>query len=672
MVRTIFALIIAAVALVSCGGGGSSLSGGVAPAPGASAPVPVPVANGLWSASLGPWSSQSSGKLNAVAIDPRNASTIYAGGGIGATDGVTSDTGIFKTTNGGASWTPANTGLGDTTINALLFDSNGALYAATESGGIYRSTDGAGTWNQVSNARAVRQLVSSNGVLYAAARGGVLTSSDGMIWTLTTPTSAAANSIAVNGSDVYAGLVDGSLVRAGNAGTQTLRHFSALGAPPVVHAIAIDPANTRSIYVSIAGMIDGIYSDALAHSADAGTTWRSVTIPSSLRGAQAIGFSRLVPHRLYVAGVGLAYTDDASTFQTATGYGDARTLTVLDGDRIALASDQGLALGAYGGSFQPLTGGLPVNIVRSVAVHGSTMLVTMQDFPPARSLDGGATWQSLSVGSNENGVAYINPGAPNICYILDNGVSVSTDGCVTFTTQAIGARIASNQPFATVPGSARTYMVTANGLYVANDGIHFLPIACSVSGPVDIAIDPRNADHLFLSSANGGIRVWRSTDGGVTFARSASFDPPGPSYPDNAPALAVDPSNGDVIAATQTALYRSTDGGATFTALHQLQSDVRAAGDRRRDPDAREASTVTQGYNINEHVQFVPTSTGTMLLVTGGGGMMSSRDDGTTTASLDANAISHQFEGIAADGGRVCAGTDGQGVICTDASRLAY
>lgn len=664
--RHLCVLTIVAVALVSCGGGGSSSSQGMPAAPAST--LTVPQSNGAWSASLGPWNAQNSGKLNAFAIDPHDASTIYAGGGIGTVDGVTSDTGIYKTVNGGASWSAQNNGLLDTTINWLLFDPQGALYAATEKGGIFRSSDGAASWQQVSNEPAVRQIVEANGILYAVGKDGVLTSTNGITWSLAIPTPSQANTIAIRENDVYAGLADGSLLHAqGTASATMLYRFGALGAPPVVHAIAIDPADASSIYVSFAAMIDGIYTDALMHSFDAGRTWSPLSVPASLRGAQAIAFSRATPHRLYVAGTGLGYTDDARAVTAAQGYGDARTLQVLDGDRLVIGSDQGIGVGAYGASFRSLTAGLPVNIVRSVAVHGSTVLVTMQDFAPARSTDGGITWQTLSIGSQENGVAYINPSSPSICYVLDHGINVSTDGCSTFSSEAIGQRLASTQPFATDPASARTYAITANGLYVAADGVHFLPIACSVPNPVDIAVDPHDGRRIFISSATGGVAVWHSNDGGITFSRSTTFVPPGPSYPNDAPVLAVDPSNGAVVALTETAIYRSTDGGATFVPLQQL-----ALQERRRDPDARTRESETAGYNIGEHIQFIGTTAGPMLLMSTAAGIVSSFDDGSSTHPIGSNAISHQFEGIATDGnGRVCAGTDGEGVLCSDASTLA-
>src|SRR5437899_545861 len=80
-----------------------------------------------------------------LAIDPQTPTTLYAGAG-GPTDG-----GVFKSIDGGASWTAVNTGLTDLVINALAVDPrvSTTVYAGTSRGGIFKSTDGGGTWSAV-------------------------------------------------------------------------------------------------------------------------------------------------------------------------------------------------------------------------------------------------------------------------------------------------------------------------------------------------------------------------------------------------------------------------------------------------------------------------------------------------------------------------------------------
>lgn len=144
--------------------------------------------------------------VRAVAIDPNNPQTLYAGLGEGA--------GIYKSTNGGDSWGAINTGidlicpsyllpaggselgfslegppeepLGQiyssvpwTSIRAIVIDptSSQTVYAADHNSGIYLSTNGGSSWSKINDGltmRAVRALaISSDGqVVYAASWGG--------------------------------------------------------------------------------------------------------------------------------------------------------------------------------------------------------------------------------------------------------------------------------------------------------------------------------------------------------------------------------------------------------------------------------------------------------------------------------------------------------------------
>ena len=67
-------------------------------------------------------------------MDP---STIYAGG-----DGV-----VFKSTDGGASWSALSSGIGAAFVNVLAVDSSNParIYAGTY-GGVFKTVDGGASW----------------------------------------------------------------------------------------------------------------------------------------------------------------------------------------------------------------------------------------------------------------------------------------------------------------------------------------------------------------------------------------------------------------------------------------------------------------------------------------------------------------------------------------------
>jgi photosystem II stability/assembly factor-like uncharacterized protein len=80
----------------------------------------------------------------AVAADPKDPSTVYAG---------THEAGVFKSTDGGKSWRAAGAGLGGPDVHGLAVDPNAPrkLHAAVrdKGEGIYRTTDGGERWVRV-------------------------------------------------------------------------------------------------------------------------------------------------------------------------------------------------------------------------------------------------------------------------------------------------------------------------------------------------------------------------------------------------------------------------------------------------------------------------------------------------------------------------------------------
>ena len=82
------------------------------------------------------------GYVLALAINPQTPEILYAGTAWG---------GVFKSTNGGMSWTAMNTGLTNTYINALAINPQtpGTLYAGTWGGGVFRSTNGGTNWTAI-------------------------------------------------------------------------------------------------------------------------------------------------------------------------------------------------------------------------------------------------------------------------------------------------------------------------------------------------------------------------------------------------------------------------------------------------------------------------------------------------------------------------------------------
>ncbi len=116
--------------------------------------------------------------VTALAVDPHDPRLVYAGTG---RDSSPSDTGrgVWKSTDGGDSWTRAGDELVDQTITALALAPDGVLWAAVEEGAVFRSGDGGATWEDESKglqASRVYRLAPDPADperVYAATTGGV-------------------------------------------------------------------------------------------------------------------------------------------------------------------------------------------------------------------------------------------------------------------------------------------------------------------------------------------------------------------------------------------------------------------------------------------------------------------------------------------------------------------
>ena len=81
------------------------------------------------------------GFIMALAIDPVTPATLYAG---------TYRGGVFKSMNGGESWSAVNTGLPNLNVFSLVIDPQTppTLYVGIEAG-VFKSTNGGGSWSAV-------------------------------------------------------------------------------------------------------------------------------------------------------------------------------------------------------------------------------------------------------------------------------------------------------------------------------------------------------------------------------------------------------------------------------------------------------------------------------------------------------------------------------------------
>lgn len=237
--------------------------------------------------------------VQTLAIDPGNPSTVYAAPWLD-TVGIPSGGGVIKSTDGGAIWKPANSGLPfftgyanggmystTTEVDALAVDpTNSATVYAAVGCGIFKTTDGGANWSSASSGAAsscTSNLIFSSiavdpsnpTTIYAgSAYAGTLFQSldGGGTWSpfgSTLPT-AGIPALAVapgSPSTVYAGTKQSGIFTSIDGGVTWTAANSGLPNLPIL-ALAVDPPAPQTIYAGTGG--NGVFK-----STDAGATWQA-------------------------------------------------------------------------------------------------------------------------------------------------------------------------------------------------------------------------------------------------------------------------------------------------------------------------------------------------------------------------------------------------------------
>src|SRR5256885_2038391 len=144
-------------------------------------PVVGPAWTLLGPAPVGTGANTSAGRNTAIVIDPTNNQIVYAG---------FADGGVWKSTNGGTSWTVLTDTQPTLAVGAIVLDPQNpsVVYVGTGEGnfasdsfygrGILKSTDAGATWTQLGadifdSLSIPAMFIDASGALYVAAAQGV-------------------------------------------------------------------------------------------------------------------------------------------------------------------------------------------------------------------------------------------------------------------------------------------------------------------------------------------------------------------------------------------------------------------------------------------------------------------------------------------------------------------
>jgi photosystem II stability/assembly factor-like uncharacterized protein len=526
-------------------------------------------------------SSQYSGRISAVACSRTDPDRYY----VGAADG-----GVWRTIDGGQTWTPITDQMPTTAIGAIAVDptDDRVVYVGSGEGnfanhsryglGVYKTTDGGDTWNVLAagtfSGRCFSKIAvnpQTTNVLYAAVciAGGF-------------PSMAAAKNHPQRNDPV-------GIFKSVNGGVTWARLTAGL---PNLSAtdLALNPANPSVLYAGI-GHIFGSPDNGVYKSTDAGATWTKLSsgLPTATLGRVSLAVAPSQPSRVYAffaqpSDAGGGSSGAMGFYRSDNDGGDWSLLSTgasssynwyfgvvgVHPTNPAIACNAALDLAWVGASL-----GTPAHVDQhSIAWDAAGRIVAGCDGGVFRNPGSGGTWFPLN---NGLGAMQFYAGLSThpsdaermVGGLQDNGSVRRTAPGLSWGSISGGdggwTQLDQTNPsiiFTESQGTAALYRSVNGGNSFNNAGGGITGRNCFLPPYV---IDPNNPNRVLY----GTERVWQSLTGGVSGSWTAISPDLTASTSAAIRSLAIAPTNSQVVyAATNNGrVLVSTDGGVSFTLI---------------------------------------------------------------------------------------------------------
>lgn len=553
------------------------------------------------------WSgnAQASGRIVSIAPHPTDPDICYV-----ATDGG----GLWKTTSGGASWFPLTDTLASLRGGAVALDRDdpetvyfgtGDFRIGSTGAGLFRSTDGGASWTRVlqsSFATSISGVVAPAGstAVVVAASGGIFRSPSSVSPFVRVVTSATTSLWASPGAGtrMYAGIRSSGVHRSNDAGATWTRLTSSTiptSGFRNVHVAACDTDPDRVFAVlisSIAGSPTQLY-----RSDDGGTSWTWLPAADDFCTPQCwydayVAVDPGNPDIVYLGGVdprygkfGVARSEDGGVTWTerssvagVTLHPDHHTMAFGPAPGGGVAVWEGNDGGVWrsldaGNSWTNLNNGLETALLYNVTIHPTQpdrMLGGLQDNGTAERRATEVAWPQLQTG--DGGFSAFDPVNDLIRYTtyVYGDIYRWQDGDARMISPEFSDAVAWIAPIANDPADPNRLYLGTSRIWMTSDALASAPTWAPISGSLGggtlsrIAIAPSQPQVIYTGSSNGS--VYRTEDLTNWVARPSPGAGPGVS------GLVVSPHDPGEVWVSHYAnsggrVYRSMDGGATWTAM---------------------------------------------------------------------------------------------------------
>lgn len=567
---------------------------------------PAPILNG---------STAFSGRIVGIAASPTDSNTIL----IAAAGG-----GVWKTTNGGASWASLTDSQSTTVMGAIAIapSNSSVIYAGTGEPdnsidsyygrGILKSTDGGTTWALMGGNTFLRHTISrivvdptNLNVVYVAVAGG-----------------------GVNGFGGNTGIYK---TTDGGATWTNMTAASGLTSNATYSDLAMSPSNSQVLYCSI-GTFFGDTSNGMYESTNAGVTWTQLAnFPVNGTSAGRISFSiaptngqviyAQVSHPTNYSVVGVfKSTNGGATWGTVTPTSSGQTVNYMGGQGWY---DQPIAVSPSDANIVYVAGSAGTNAVMKTSDGGITWTAinngtTGSPHPDHHALVFDAGGRLLD--GNDGGIWRLDN--PNVGSIVWTDINANLQ-----LTQFVGIGISNTDATIAFGGSQD------NGTSQLNPGASTFTLREGGDGG-DVFVSPNAFSRVyhiapigsfgradfFRRSDNGGVN-WSSFVNGIGTSDGSNFYPP----------FAVDPNSYggfDRLLLGMDHLYESTDNGTTWTAIGS--------------PGINGFNTTTTGNPLSiDAIAFAPSNFNTIYASAGGRTFITTNNGASWTQINVSGATDH-------------------------------